>query len=161
MPTILALILFIAAPALAKPPHWQNTLDQDLQGPRVEWAGEIVSRIDDNGYTCFVLDRAGLDESKYIACNPGYFAFDDFAPGSWLKATGNLGARVPREIGGKVLDYPLIAGALIAKSSPQYDRYYDPYHFGRHPYYHHPFYDPFYGPYFGPRFGTGFFFHFR
>ncbi|MGH8727997.1 MAG: hypothetical protein ACREV9_07535 [Burkholderiales bacterium] len=157
--SLLAAPLFMIASAQAKAPHWQETLDSDLQGPRVEWVGEIIGRVSDDGYTCFILERPR--ETKYIACNPGYFAFDDFAPGAWLKAVGNLGAAVPREIGGQVYDLPLVAGALVTKASPR--PYYDPYYYGydHRPYYGYPFYDPFYGPFYGPRFGSGIFFHFH
>lgn len=149
----------MVASVQAKAPHWQDTLDSDLQGPRVEWVGEIVGRVSDDGYTCFILERPR--ETKYIACNPGYFAFDDFAPGGWLKAVGNLGAAAPREIGGQVYELPLVAGALITKASPR--PYHDPYYYGydHSPYYGYPSHDPFYGPFYGPRFGSGIFFHFH
>lgn len=153
----LTFVLIIAYPAYAKGPSRAETLDQDLQGPRVSLVGEIVARVDDGHDTCFILDRHR--EGRFIACNPGYFEPAVFGPGAALKAVGNLGAAVPREIGGQIYDYPVVAGALISKaSSPDYyDRpSHDLYHYGPYPYH---FGDPWHYPFYGPHFGTGIFFH--
>jgi hypothetical protein len=164
-----ALILMLAAAssALANAPGWQQTFDQDMQGPRVSLVGTIVERVSDSDHTCFIVERfAG---SRFIACNTGYFEPAVFGPGAALKAVGNLGAPVAREFGGHVYDYPIVAGALIslATSRDYYDG--DPYrhhHYGHHPFYGHPLNHPFYGhpfhdPFYGPHFGTGIFLHFH
>jgi outer membrane lipoprotein len=159
----LTLVLILAGNGLAfaTVPDWRGTIDQDLQGPRVDVTGEIVSRMSAGEHTCFVVERAG---GKFIACNTGHFDPAVFAPGAPLKAVGNLGAAVPRDYGGHVYDYPLVAGALISLGTRRdyYDA--DPYYGAYGPYYGHPFYDPFYRPFYGPgfygpHFGTGIFFH--
>lgn len=166
-PFALILALATAGAAYAGAPDWQQTFDQDMQGPRTTLAGEIVERVDAGDHTCFVAERWG--GARFIACNTGYFEPAVFAPGATLKAVGNLGAAAPRAYGGQVLDYPLVAGALISLDASRdhydvhpYDHsyhgypYHDPFLRG-YPYRGYPYYSPFYGPYFG----TGIFFHIR
>ncbi|MGH8743861.1 MAG: Slp family lipoprotein [Burkholderiales bacterium] len=122
-----------------------ETLDQDLHGPRVEWAGKILLVLQDGDYTCFLLLRQQPAYSTYhdaldrfIACNPGIFEVGTYSPGRELMVTGNLGIAVPRLLGGKVYVYPVIAGAFLELL----------------PYQHYlPQYNPFYyPPYYGPQF---------
>src|SRR5712691_868065 len=77
----------------------EQTLDEDLRGPRVEWTGQIISAIRDGEYTCFILERISYDtpaypgataQSRIIACNPGSFEVGTYAPGRALSVTGNL-----------------------------------------------------------------------
>jgi hypothetical protein len=149
--------LLAASPAFAEVPDWQQTFDQDMQGPRVDLTGQIVSRFTSGEQTCFVVEHIS---GRFITCNSGYFDPARFGPGTVLNARGNLGAAVARNYGGHVYDYPLVAGALISpKARPDYAY---PDYYGH--YYGHPFYDPFYGPFYhphgyGPYFGTGIFFH--
>lgn len=165
-----------APPADANPPvkvlEREQTLDQDLAGPRVEWDGEIVGSVTDRDDTCFVLSRLrdGYDygrqddRARFIACNPGPFDPSRFGPGRVLRVLGNLGPAMPRLIGGKVYHYPLVAGAALDLTSIPADPYlygppyYGPaYGFGYYsrpfgswyggPYGYSPFwYDPFWGP---------------
>ncbi|MGH8719800.1 MAG: Slp family lipoprotein [Burkholderiales bacterium] len=157
----LTFVLIIAHSAYANGPGRAETLDRDLQGPRVSLVGEIIARVDDGADTCFILDRAGYREGRFIACNSGYFEPAVFGPGAALKAVGNLGAAVPREIGGQIYDYPVVAGALISKASSR-DYYdgpsYDPYYYGPYPYGGYGWH-PWHYPFYGPHFGTGIFFH--
>lgn len=119
----------------------EATMDQDFQGPRVEWEGRIVARITDGGDICFVLERLDgwqeADDELFIACNPGPFDMRRFGQGQAMRVTGNLGAATPRQIGDRVWDYPLIAGAILRRISEPTPAYHG-----------HPFYDPFYGPFF-------------
>jgi outer membrane lipoprotein len=126
--------------ALAAPIYTRDqTLDEDLRGPRVEWIGEIIATIRDGDYTCFVLERISYDipayrdiaQSRFIACNPGSFEVGTYAPGRELSVTGNLGPAVPRKIGDRIYDYPLVAGAFVQLLPyrhyfPEYDPFYRP-----------------------------------
>lgn len=127
----------------------EQTLDQDLHGPRVEWVGEIISTIRDGEYTCFVLERISYDipayldtaQSRFIACNPGSFEVGTYARGRELSVTGNLGLAVPRKIGDRIYDYPVVAGAFVQLLPyryyfPEYDPFYLPI-YGPFPYYRH------------------------
>lgn len=141
-----------AAHAAAAPPRAQ-TLDQDLSGPRVEWSGEIVRQVKDGDDTCFVLRRFSLGsyylrgpkEEYFLACNPGPFADGKFAPGRELQVTGNLGAPIPRSIGGQVFSDPLVAGAILSPLPPRPYGYWQGYPYDPYPY-HYPIYDPFWRP---------------
>jgi outer membrane lipoprotein len=121
----------------------EQTLDEDLRGPRVEWIGEIIATIRDGEYTCFILERISYDipaypgtaQSRFIACNPGSFEVGTYAPGRELSVTGNLGPAVPRKIGDRIYDYPLVAGAFV-QLLPYQSYFPDP--------------DPFYGPIYYP-----------
>ena len=130
-----------------------ETLDQDLHGPRVEWAGQILSVLQDGDYTCFLLLRRYATfpayhdalHDRFIACNPGIFEVGTYAPGRELNVTGNLGAAVPRRIGGEVYAYPVIAGAFLELQShqyllPRYDPFYYPPPYYDPPFYHHRHY---------------------
>lgn len=136
--------------ATAAPTRVQ-TLDQDLSGPRVEWSGEIVRQMKDGGDTCFVLRRfspgsyylRGPKEELFLACNPGPFADEKFAPGQELQVTGNLGAPIPRSIGGQVFSDPLVAGAILSPLPPRPYDYWQGYPYDPYPY---PIYDPFWRP---------------
>lgn len=136
----------LAAPIFTR----EQTLDQDLHGPRVEWIGEIISIIRDGEYTCFVLERISYDipayrdtvQSRFIACNPGSFEVGTYAPGRELSVTGNLGPVIPRRIGDHIYDYPLVAGAFVwllpsRHYFPEYDPFYRPIY---HPYPYHWYY---------------------
>lgn len=119
----------------------EATMDQDFQGPRVEWEGRIVGRVSEGGDTCFVLERVDSWQDSngehFIACNHGPFDVRRFGQGQAMRVTGNLGEATPRRIGDQVWDYPLIAGAILRRIS-------DP-----APAYHgYPFYDPVYAPVF-------------
>ncbi len=147
----------------------ERTLDRDFQGPRVEWQGAIVARIEDDGDTCFLLERLAdpyrsrgpREVARFIACNPGPFDQDRFAPGQILRVTGNLGEAVPRRIGAEVWEQPIIAGAILKRESaadyparyhgsPYYDLFYAPF-------YAHPYGYPYGYPH-NPGFSTHFFF---
>ena len=121
----------------------EQTLDADLQGPRVEWVGEIISTIRDDDYTCFILERVSYElpaypntvQNPFIACNPGFFEVGTYAPGRELSVAGNLGMAVPRKIGDRIYDYPVVAGAFVQLL----------------PYWHYfPAYDPYYRPIYHP-----------
>lgn len=127
-----------------------QTLSQDLLGPRVDLTGIIVHRVMDGDYTCFVLNRS-LDpgvhvlspnepQGHFIACNPGHFDAAAYGPGRELRVVGNLGAAIPRQIGGQVYSYPLVAEAFLYPL-PDHPGYYWP------PPYYDPFYYPFYDPF--------------
>ena len=136
--------------ALAAPIYTrEQTLEEDLRGPRVEWIGEIIATIRDGDYACFVLERISYDipaygdiaQSRFIACNPGSFEVGTYAPGRELSVTGNLGPAVPRKIGDRIYDYPLVAGAFVQLLPyphyfPEYDPFYRPIYYPL-PYYRH------------------------
>ena len=84
-----------------------------------------------------------------------------YTSASYERIRKPLGAAVPREIGGQIYDYPVVAGALISKASSR-DYYdgppYDPYSYGPYPYGGYGWH-PWHYPFYGPHFGTGIFFH--
>ncbi len=160
-PALLAFLTLNSFPAEAVGGR-ESTLDRDFQGPRVEWHGAIVDRIDDDGDTCFLLERlvdpyaSQRESTRFIACNHGPFDEDRFASGQVLRVTGNLGEAVPRRIGTQVWEQPVIAGAILKReSAPSYPaRYYgSPYYDSYSPFYGHP-----YGYPHGSGFSTHFFF---
>lgn len=116
-------------------PTWQETVSEDLHGPKVQLSAEILAQLRDGDYTCFVLDPYfSPAHAPVVACNAGYFTQKEFAPGRTLNVSGNMGAATPRRIGAEVYDYPVIAGAII-KPGPER---------GSYPYsYQDPYYDPF------------------
>jgi starvation-inducible outer membrane lipoprotein len=109
----------------------EQSLDADLSGPRVEWTGVIVDRIEAMDETCFVLDRSRvpigdpLPRARFAVCDPGIFNEVSFGVGKELKVTGNLGARKERLIGSTTLEAPLIAAARI-ELGPEYHEHADP-----------------------------------
>lgn len=139
-------------PAIPSPTRDQ-TLDEDLRGPRVEWSGEIVRQVNDGDYTCFVLRRItpesyylrGPKEELFIACNPGPFADEKFSAGRELGVVGNLGAPVPRSIDGRLFNYPLVVGAILTPLPQRPHGYWPGYPYDPYPY-HYPIYDPFWRP---------------
>jgi outer membrane lipoprotein len=141
-----------AAPPAPDLPTRRDTLARDLFGPAVDWTGQILAALRDDGDTCFVL-RQTADETGYaivaiepfIACAPGLFDPAVFSVGRELEVRGNLGAAMPRRIGGTVFSYPVVAGAFITPAPPRPRYYWPP------PGYYDPFYDPYYGPRFHPR----------
>jgi hypothetical protein len=139
-------LVLMASVEAAEPPPWRETAEKDLLGPKVDLTAEIVSQVQDQDYTCFLLhpysnyyDYTGAQD-LVIACNPGYFTQPDFAPGRTVGVAGNLGAAAPRRIGAQVYSYPIIAGAIITprrEPSPPYG-YPGPYY---------PYYDPYWDPF--------------
>lgn len=123
--TALAAAAVFAGLALAEapPPTRLQTLDGDLSGPRIDWSGQVVGTLPDGDDTCLVLQPsdtygAPLPGGNIVACSPGRFDGNAFAPGAWLRVKGNLGAAMPRAIGGQVLNLPVVAGAFIQPGSP-------------------------------------------
>lgn len=152
---LLFLFAFSVGTACAAPPvpgfTREQTLNQDFLGPRVEWHGEIVGMLRDDDDTCFILvrldDGFGYDMpgNRFVACQPGLFDPAQFAPGRILQVIGNLGAAMPRSIGGQTLDYPLVAGAIVQPDG--WRRPYWPPRLYPDPFYpYYPYYDPFWRP---------------
>lgn len=154
-PSRLALVFCmftIMAPALAaqgegsagSAPTREQTLDSDLAGPSVEWTGAIIESWRDNDATCFLLRRmsnaAGYLTSsgdQFLACPFGFYDPAVYSTGHILQVSGNLGNAQPRTIGGRIVQFPLIAGAFVERMA-------DP---APYP----PYYGPYPGPYFFPR----------
>lgn len=139
----LPLVAFAAGPA----PTPQQTLNDDVLGPRVDWYGVIERTIrdTDEDRTCFVLQRLTGDgyemiaTTRFITCSLGIFDSRRFAPGKIVTVTGNLGAARSRTIGKQVFDYPLVASPEIRPAAlppPDYfwnGPYPGPYGLGRAP----------------------------
>lgn len=154
-----ALLAFLMLDALAAHAvgNRESTLDRDFQGPRVEWDSTIIGRVQDGDDTCFLLERVvdpyqgygrADNGARFIACNPGPFDQDRFAPGQTLRVIGNLGEALPRRIGKQIWEHPVVAGAILKRiASPVYPA---------GGYYNDPFYDPFYSPFYGHPYGPGF-----
>lgn len=145
--------LLAAGQAGAGPPTRAQTLGEDLSGPRLDLLGTVAERFRDGDDTCFVLNVggggwSGLAEGRLLACYPGPFDDPRFAPGQALRVTGTLGAARARSVAGRVLDYPVAAGAFLypAPEPGYYD--YGPYYPGASPWYYGPGYS--YAPYGGP-----------
>lgn len=152
MCAMLACVLPLAALAAGNAPTPDQTLNDDVLGPRVDWYGTIERAVTDGDETCFILQRltdngyVRIAGTRFIACNLGVFNPRRFAPGKILNVVGNLGAAQPRTIGGHVFDYPLVASAgirLAELPSPEY------YQGGGYPYSYGP------RPGWGPGFGYG------
>lgn len=152
----------------------EQSLDDDLSGPAVDWLGEIVDVRAQGDDTCFILNRVTeLDyryaqtATRFVTCSPGGFDEQAFAPGKVLEVQGNLGAALPRNIGGQDLTIALVAAPRLTpqsdspEASAPYSYYgyggpYGPYPYGPYPY--GPYYGP-YDPFYNPGFGFGFGFH--
>lgn len=156
---LMVLALPLPASAAGAPPHWQETLAQDIGGPRVQMTGQVEQVMRDGDYTCFVLSRlADYTQTgggqRFLTCGPGVFGGAAFSPGALLQVTGNLGAQQPRRVAGQVLDYPMVAAPLLQPSSvvPWRYAYPDPY-WGYPGYGYDPWYRPWYGPGASPYWG--------
>ncbi|HVK55336.1 MAG TPA: hypothetical protein VM532_09945 [Burkholderiales bacterium] len=136
----------------------EQSLDDDLAGPRVVWLGQITQTLMSADDTCFVLNRVqemyggyAYTATKFVACNPGGFTGEAFSQGKILRVEGNLGADMRRRIGGQDIHAHLVAAPRLDPQpefvgypdSPFYDRY--PH---RSPFYHDPW-----GPHFHGRGG--------
>lgn len=122
---ILAAGLVAAATAGAEPPTRAQTLGEDLSGPRLNVMGTVADTLQDGGDTCFVLEVGGgggwgLGGGRLLACYPGPFDGARFGIGQVLRVRGSLGAAMPRSVGGRVVDYPVAAGAFISPAAPEY-----------------------------------------
>ncbi len=128
---VLACALPLAA-AAGTAPTPDQTLNDDVLGPRVNWYGAIERVIRDTDQTCFVLQRLTgnryetIPGTRFIACSLGIFNSRRFAPGQVLAVIGNLGSARPRTIGEQVFDYPLVASPEIRPATlPAPDYYWD------------------------------------
>lgn len=130
---MLACVLPLAAAASGTAPTPEQTLNDDVLGPRVDWYGAIerAVRDTDQHQTCFVLQRLTgngyemIAGTRFIACSLGIFDSRRFAPGKVVTVIGNLGPARPRTIGGQVFDYPLVASPEIRPAilpAPDYYR---------------------------------------
>ncbi|HVK54713.1 MAG TPA: hypothetical protein VM532_06760 [Burkholderiales bacterium] len=140
----------------------EQSLDDDLAGPRVVWLGQITQTLVSGDDTCFVLNRVqalyggyAYTATKFVACNPGGFAGDEFPQGKILRVEGNLGEDMPRRIGGQDIHAHLVAAPRL-DPQPDFVGYQDSPFYDRYPY-RSPFYDP-WGPHFH---GWGGYYHRR
>jgi hypothetical protein len=152
---VLACALPLAAAAAGTAPTPDQTLNDDVLGPRVDWYGAIerALRDTDSDQTCFVLQRLTgngyemIAGTRFIACSLGIFDSRRFAPGKIVTVIGNLGTARSRTIGGQVFDYPLVASPEIRPATlptPDYYRdgmYPGPYGLGHAPGPGYGFYD--------------------
>lgn len=152
---VLACALPLAAAAAGTAPTPDQTLNDDVLGPRVDWYGAIerAVRDTDQDQTCFVLQRLTgngyemIAGTRFITCSLGIFDSGRFAPGKVVTVIGNLGAARPRTIGGQVFDYSLVASPEIRPATlpaPDYYRdglYPGPYGLGHAPGLGYGFYD--------------------
>ena len=156
----------LALPAFAVPPVTpEQSLDDDLSGPAVSWLGEITSVLPGGDDTCFVLNRVQPTDvgvyaqtaTRFVACSPGGFDEAAYAPGKVLRVDGNLGAEMPRRIGGEDLTVHLVAAPALTPQPDSPAMAYAPgYYGGRYGYpYGYPYYDPGY-PGGGLWFGYGY-----
>jgi hypothetical protein len=140
----------------AGPPSRAQTLGEDLSGPRLDVIGTVAERLQDGDDTCFVLQVGGgwpgVAGGRLLACYPGPFDHARFGTGQTLRVTGALGPALPRSVAGRVLEYPLAAGAFISPAAAPAPGYgwsgYPP---------HHPFpsADPCFHPGHGVWYGSG------
>lgn len=148
-------------------PTRDRTLDQDLQGPAIDWTAEIIQRFNDGPDTCFLLRRthsghgyAVAGAEIFLACHPGAFDGSAFSPRNEVHVRGNLGKAVARRFGEQVLSHPLLAAPYIspAPSRPLLPpgsmimpAYPWPYYPSHGPWPHYPPYGPWPpGPYYRP-----------
>ena len=153
---ITALLTAAAGFAGAAAPTPEQSLDDDLAGPAIEWLGEITRVMPGRDETCFLLNRVQSTDvgvyaqtaTRFVACSFGGFEEDVYAPGKVLRVKGNLGPEVPRRIGGQEMTVHLVAAAYLTPQ-PDYPatNYYGPGYYGGpygYPYYGYPYYDPWY-----------------
>jgi outer membrane lipoprotein len=129
-----AALALLAAAACAKPPPLlQGTVveigvrqaqQQDMNGTRVRWGGRIVSTTPQADVTCveilgLPLDRRArpLDvdtsEGRFMACAPGFYDPEVFAPKREVTVTGALGGRVAGKVGELDYQFPKVEADVV------------------------------------------------
>ena len=139
----------------ADAPPREQTLDQDLAGPSVEWLAIIGESFRDGDDTCFtarrILDERGYpaaSSAQFITCPFGYYDPATYASGREIRVKGNLGKATPRLMGGKIYDLPIIVGASVALLD-RVPYYYEPWGYGYWGTYPcDPFWHPWPGPFY-------------
>lgn len=119
---LLVCLLLMAGQALADDvPTRSQTLDQDLQGPAIDWTAEILQRFSDGPDTCFLLRRtlsghgyAIAGSEIFIACPSGAFDGSAFMPRNEVHVRGSLGKAMPRRFGAQVLNQSFVAAPFIS-----------------------------------------------
>jgi starvation-inducible outer membrane lipoprotein len=152
---VVALVLSMPLSALsqaaeASVPTREATLENDITGPTVEWVGMVEESLRDGDDTCFILRKvqpyihSETARENFIACHLGSFDPAAFGAGRNLQVKGNLGAAIPRLIGGQIYALPVIAAASIqlAIEHPKHNwppPYYGPYNCDPfwYPWHHH------------------------
>jgi hypothetical protein len=152
---ITALIISLHALSAPKALTPAQSLDEDLGGSAVTWAGQIVNSYEVGDEACLVLNKVDdmnggyvSTSVKFITCTPGSVQDEMFINGKFIEVSGNLGGNILRSISGHTIEAHLIAAPIIKplanmtvyKNRPHYN---DPF-----------FYDPWY-PYGGVGIGIG------
>ena len=86
-------------------------VQQDLAGERVRWGGRLLELVRFDTHTCFLVASEPLAEDarpygrspgqgRFLACRPGAYDPEVFAPGRQLTFAGTLAGVEVHEIGG-------------------------------------------------------------
>lgn len=144
-----------ALAADVRPPTPDQTLNDDLAGPRVDWVARVVRTYTLRDGTCLLVERtrergacAVPPGPSAMTCDAGPLDGPDFAPGREIRVTGNLGAPMRRSYGDIVIDGAVIAAPHLAALDDAAQGYCQGAAFGP-------------GPYPGPAIGGGIWWHRR
>jgi len=130
----------------------QQAQQENHQGQRVRWGGEVIKTTPGKTETCFEIlghrlgdtgrPQTGDDnQGRFIGCAKGFYEPDVYAKGREVTVVGTLGTPVTQKIGEFDYRYPrvLIEQLYLWPKPPK--TYPVP------PGYYSPFYDPFYDPF--------------
>lgn len=129
----------------------QQAQQENHQGKRVRWGGEIIVTTPGKTETCFEVLARPLDDQarpltgdsgqgRFIACAQGFYDPEVYAKGRELTVAGTLSTPLISKIGAYDYRYARVSADNVYLW-PQRPRYTAP------PYYYDPFYGPFYDPF--------------
>jgi outer membrane lipoprotein len=130
----LCLVLVVALAACARPPAVLQgpateigvlqAQRQDMSGTRVRWGGQIVATTPEQDITCFQIlalpldrrarpERVDVSEGRFIACAPGFYDPEVYAPKREVTVTGIIGGRIAGKVGEVDYQFPRIAADVV------------------------------------------------
>src|SRR5262245_39768810 len=129
-----AMLALLAVAACAKPPPLlqgqyveigvRQAQQQNMTGTRVRWGGRIVSTTPQADVTCIEVLGLPLDararpldvdttEGRFVACAPGFYDPEVFAPKREVTITGNVEGRVAGKVGELDYQFPKVEASLV------------------------------------------------
>lgn len=143
---LIGLIISLNALSASKALTPAKSLDEDLAGSAVTWAGQVVNSYEVGDEACIVLNKVDVmndgytstSSVKFITCTPGSIQDQMFISGKFIEVSGNLGKNMLRSIAGHDIEAHLIAAPIIKPLANMTI-------YKNRPLYNHPFfYDPWY-----------------